>query len=121
MGEVYIELPTAFTTADTVGPILMSFSGDKLTVTFANFRTPLHTVIFRNVRAFYWYGWESTSPEARPDRVYEVRDSEFLAPWTRFCVERTPFRHFKLGFNAEGKFLDVVATHLDHVPPAPQA
>ncbi len=120
MAEVYIELSTAFTTADTIGPISVMFSDEKLTVTFSNFRTPVQAVIFHNVRAFSWNGWADASSGARPDSVYEVEGSEFLAPWNRFSVRSVPFRHYKLGFNAEGKFLDVVATHMNQKSPARQ-
>jgi hypothetical protein len=112
--EVYTELPTSFTTADTEGPVSIQFAGDELTVTFANFRTPLQTVVFHDVRAFSWTGWDDAPVAARPDSVYQLTGSAFLAPWERFSVGDLRFVHFKLGFNAEGKFLDIVATRMEH-------
>ena len=113
MNETYTELATPFTTADTVGPVSVGYSGGKLTVTFANFRTPIQTIVFRDTRTFSWTGWDD-APEAIPDRIYQVANSGFLAPWERFSVGGAPFLHFKLGFNAEGKFLDVVATKMEY-------
>lgn len=114
MSEVYTELDTQFTTADTVGPVSISYLGGKLSVTFANFRTPIQTIVFHDTRAFSWNGWDGTSAEISPDRIYQVTGSALLAPWLRFSVRDAPFLHFKLGFNAEGKFLDVVATRMDY-------
>ena len=113
MTEGYTELDTLFTTADTVGPVSMHFSGSELSVTFANFQTPMQTVIFHDVRVFTWTGWNDASADTSPDRVYQVTGSVLLAPWERFSVGNLPYLHFKLGFNAEGKFLDVVATRMD--------
>lgn len=113
MSEVYIELPAPFTTADTIGPVSISYSGDKLAVTFANYGTPVKTVVFHDVRAFSWTGWDDASPEASPDRVYRVEGSAFLAPWLRFSVGGVLFLHFKLGFVSEGKFLDIVVTRME--------
>jgi hypothetical protein len=114
MSAVYSELETTFTTADTVGPVSISFSGAELTVTFANFRTPVQTVMFYDVRAFSWSGWDGTSPEISPDRIYVVSGSSFLAPWIEFSASGDQFVHFKLGFNAEGKYLDVIARRMEY-------
>ena len=116
MIEVSAELLTPFTTADTIGPVSVSYSGDKLAVTFANHGTPVQTVEFSDVRAFSWTGWDDVPAEASPDRVYRVEGSAFLAPWQRFSVGGAPFIHFKLGFVSEGKFLDVVATRMEQKP-----
>lgn len=117
MSEVYSELFTTFTTADTVGPVRMSFLGDRLEVEFAVFGSPIQRIVFHDVRAFAWVGWEGTSSTISPDRVYQVRGSSFLAPWERFAVGELSFAHFKLGFNAEGKYLDVVATRMEEKTP----
>ena len=114
MPETHTELETLFTTADTEGPISIHFSDQTLSITFANFRTPPQTVVFHHAREFSWTGWEQASADARPDSVYEVTGSAFLAPFMRFAVEGRPFRHFRLGFNVEGKFLDVIATDMEH-------
>jgi len=101
MPEVHSELETSFTTADTEGPVAIHFSGDTLTVTFANFRTAPQTIVFHHAREFSWTGWDHAPQEAKPDSVYEVTGSALLAPFARFTVEGRPFRHFRLGFNAE--------------------
>jgi hypothetical protein len=112
MREVYKKLATSFTTADTEGPVSINFDGKELVVTFTNFRTPIQKVVFYDARAFSWTGWEDVSPEAEYDGVCEVTGSMFLEPWERFSVQGFPFVHFKLGFNACGMFLDVVATRM---------
>jgi len=117
MPEAYTLLSTAFATADTVGPVSISFSRDKLVLEFANFSTPVRRVVFHDVRAFSWTGWDDASPEASPDGIYQVTGSRFLAPWERFSVGDLRFVHFKLGFNAEAKFLDIVATRMEENPP----
>ena len=114
MSEVYSELSTNFTTADTVGPVHISFSGDQLEVEFAVYGTPKQRVVFHDVRAFAWTGWEDTSPAISPDRIYQVVGSRFLEP---YVVSTLRFIHFKLGFNAEGKYLDVVATRMEEKMP----
>jgi hypothetical protein len=117
MPEVFTELATSFTTADTEGPVTMWFSGDELVLEFANFGTPPQRIAFNDVRAFSWSGWENAPPEAFPDRIYRVTGTRFLAPWEKFSVRELRFAHFKLGFNAEGKFLDVVATGMENRTP----
>jgi hypothetical protein len=114
MAEIYTELRTEFTTTDTEGPISIKFTGQQLYVTFGNFRGPVQTIAFHDVRVFSWNGWDDASPEANPDRIYQVTGSSFLAPWEHFSVGQLKFLHFKLGFNAEGKFLDVVATRMEY-------
>jgi hypothetical protein len=113
MSEVHLELETPFTTADTEGPLVMHFSGATLSVTFSNFRTPPQTVVFHYAREFSWTGWDHASADAKPDSVYEITGSALLAPFTRFAAGGLRFRHFRLGFNAEGKFLDVIATGME--------
>lgn len=113
MPEVHSELETSFTTADTEGPVEIHFSSGTLAVTFFNFRTPPQTVLFHHAREFSWTGWDHASQEAKPDSVYEVTGSKLLAPFERFAVEGRRFRHFRLGFNAEAKFLDVIATNME--------
>ena len=113
MPEAHTELETLFTTADTEGPISINFSEQTLSITFTNFRTPPQTLVFYHAREFSWTGWAHASADAKPDRVYEVTGSAFLAPFTTFAVEGRPFRHFRLGFNAVGKFLDVIATDME--------
>jgi hypothetical protein len=115
MAETYTELETTFTTADTEGHVAMILRENMLKIEFSNFRTPIQTVIFHHVRAFTWTGWEGTSEKISPDRIYQVAGSELLAPFTRFAVNGAPFLHFKLGFNAEAKFLDVVSTRMEYV------
>ncbi|HEX2852312.1 MAG TPA: hypothetical protein VHO24_03660, partial [Opitutaceae bacterium] len=113
MTEAYTELSTDFTTADTEGPVSINFSGDRLELSFTNFRTPIQRVAYHDVRALSWIGWEDTSPAISPDRIYQVRGSRFLAPWERFSVGEVRFVHFKLGFNAQAKYLDVIATRME--------
>lgn len=117
MSEVYSELSATFTTADTISPVRISFSGDQLELEFAVFGTPSQRIVFHDVRAFSWDGWENTSPTISPDRIYQVTGSRFLAPWEQFSVGELRFRHFKLGFNAEGKYLDVIATRMEEKKP----
>lgn len=112
MTEAYSELSTGFSTADTVGPIAVCFSGEVLHVDFEGVDGKKRRVLFSNVRAFAWSGWDATSPDASPDRIYQVRGSSLLAPWENVRVGEQRFVHYKLGFNAEGKYLDVVATSM---------
>jgi hypothetical protein len=116
MSELHTELTTSFTTADTEGAVSIQFSGATLSVTFSNFRTSPQIVTFHHAREFSWTGWEHASSDAKPDSVYEVTGSALLAPFLRFAVEGRPFRHFRLGFNAEGKFLDVIAIEMEYKP-----
>ncbi len=113
MPETYSELATAFTTADTVGSVEIAFVNSQLHVRFAVYGSPSQEIVFYDVRAFSWSGWEDTSPSISPDRVYSVSDSKFLAPWESCAVSQTRFTHFKLGFNAEAKYLDVIATRME--------
>ncbi len=114
MAEIYTELTTTFTTADTEGPVTITFRANTVTVEFSNFRTPAQKVVLHDARAFSWIGWEGTSEKLSPDRIYRVDGSDLLIPWSSFAVKERPFLHFKLGFNAEGKFLDVIATRMEH-------
>ena len=114
MSEVCTELATAFTTADTIGPVTVRYDGHQLVVSFANYGTPIQEVTFIDVRAFSWSGWDDAPAGAEFDGVCEVTGSRFLDPWTRFAVDGLPFRHFKFGFNAEAKFLDVIATRMEY-------
>lgn len=114
MAEVYTEIATSFTTADTTSPVSLAYDGRELIVSFTNYGTPLQVIVFSDVRAFAWTGWDDAPAEAAYDRVCEVTGSAFLAPWESFVVASLQFRHFKLGFNAEAKFLDVIATRMEH-------
>ena len=114
MAEVYTELTTSFTTADTTSPVSLAYDGRELVVSFTNHSTPVQRVVFSDVRAFSWVGWDDAPAGAAFDGACEVVGSQFLSPWERFSVGNLPFRHFKLGFNAEGKFLDVIATRMEH-------
>ena len=115
MAEIYTELSTTFTTADTEGPVTITFRENALTVEFSNFRNAGQKVVFHDTRAFSWSGWDGTSEKLSPDRVYQVDGSALLAPWIGFAVQKRPFLHFQLGFNAEGKYLDVIATRMEHL------
>ena len=117
MPEHYEQISREFTTADTEGPVVIKFEGDKLTVEFRNFRTPLQRVVFSDVRAFSWTDWNNAPTGARPDEVYRVTGSTLLAPFERSAVGEKPFAHYKLGFCAEGKWLDVVATTMQYKRP----
>ena len=119
MSEIYTELSPSFTTADTIGPVRISFAGDELSVEFAVFRSPIQKIVFRDARAFSWSGWEGTSPLISPDRIYQVSGSSFLEPWLSFSSNGLRFTHFKLGFNAEAKYLDVIATRVEEEPNQP--
>lgn len=110
MSESYIELSPPFTTADTEGPVRLSFDGSCLVAEFSNYKTSTQRLVFSDVRSFAWTGWEGTPTGISPDRIYEVKDSKMLAGFAGFLVGELSFRHFKLGFNAEAKYLDVIAT-----------
>jgi hypothetical protein len=114
MIEQYTELDATFTTADTEGDVLISYQGDVLTVSFRSFGTPLQIVRFLDARVFCWTGWEHATSDAPVDRACEVTRSSLLEPFMRFSVKEYSFRHFRLGFNAKGRYLDVIATRLEH-------
>ena len=113
MPETYSELSTAFTTADTIGPVEIAFVSGQLHVMFTVYGSPVQEIVLYDVRAFSWSGWEDTSPAISPDRVYSVSGSRFLAHWESCAVGKFRFMHFKLGFNAEGRYLDVIATRME--------
>lgn len=69
MSEEYSEVSPSFTTADTMGPVRMSFSADRLEVEFEVYGTPTQRIVFHDVRAFSWAGWEDTATAISPDRI----------------------------------------------------
>lgn len=119
MAETYEELSTGFSTADTLGSIRICLNSDVLNVDFESSDGKRRRVIFSDVRAFAWNGWEGTSADISPDRIYQVGGSTFLAPWESFSVDGKRFVHYKLGFNAEGKYLDIIATSMSEVESSP--
>lgn len=87
------ELDVPFSTAD-VGSLSISYSGRTLTVCFADFSQRNTTVVFEGAVAYKWDESSFESIDARPDRVYRVRDSE----WVRRWPASAGLAHFALGF-----------------------
>ena len=113
MPETQSELQTSFSTADTDGPLSVNFSGETLSITFTYFKGLARTVVFHQTREFSWTDWQLAPANTKWDSIYEVTGSALLSTYTGFAAEGRPFRHFRLGFNAQGKFLDVIATEME--------
>ena len=93
MDPRFDELDVPFSTAD-VADLAVTYSGRTLTVCFVDFGQRKTTVVFNDVAAYKWDESSFEVIDARPDRVYQVRDSE----WVRRWPERAGFTHFVLGF-----------------------
>ena len=116
MSQRFIEIQTSFSTADTESGISLKYEERKLAVSFRSWKAEPTVVKFYDVPAFKWDESWSNFTALAPDRVYRVEESEWLNRWKQESLisESDGLIHFRLGFNAEGMFLDVIASRLEH-------
>jgi len=116
MATKYIEVDTSFSTADTEPGISLVYIDRKLTLTFSSWRSEPTVVVFYDVPAFRWDESWSSYTDIAPERVYRVEESEWLERWKREVLvsDSESYVHFRLGFNAEGMFLDIIASRMEH-------
>jgi hypothetical protein len=93
MNPHFEELDVTFSTAD-VSALAVSCSARALTVDFADWRGAKSTVVFRDVAAYKWDESSFEHFDASPDRVYRVRESQWLARWP----ESVGYTHYVFGF-----------------------
>jgi len=118
MSEVYKEITTAFSTADTESPVELNFKANRLIARFLDWQRHEVQIEFSDVVALRWDDNYLPSITISPDRVYEVENSEWIAALQENggLGSSEQHIHLKLGFNDEGKFLDVIATQMNEAP-----
>lgn len=113
MDPTFEEIEVAFPTAD-VSALSFTYSGHTLTAAFADWRGTFSTVVFRHVLAYKWDESSFERIDAKPDRVYRVRDSEWLSYWP----QAAGLNHFVLGFlglhPVGSGYLEVIAQTMEH-------
>ncbi|WP_342630608.1 hypothetical protein [Marinobacter alkaliphilus] len=100
----YIELDTAFSTADADDPAIKK-DGPDLFVEFTDWREERVVVRFIDADMFCWQQIEDGFSEA-PDRVYEVKGSVWVKQVQPYEPE---MKHYKVCFNASYYALDILA------------
>jgi hypothetical protein len=111
MPERLTELDVPFSTADTEGHALITFSKRRLFLAFKDWRLTEHRVTFEGVVAFKWDDNYLTTCEVAPDRVYVIEDSAWIGALREaggIGSAESP-RHFRFYFISESAALDVIA------------
>lgn len=115
MDPRFEELDVPFSTAD-VGELEVAYADRTLTVRFSDFGRKMTTVVFSEVAAYKWDESSFEAFDAQPDRVYQVRDSE----WVRRWPASAGFTHFALGFcglnPVSTGYLEVIAKSMEPRP-----